>query len=135
MTIATDARLARSRNTTPKLVVADGALSLWSALPHVWPTAKEPRCWNHKNWNVVDKLPEKLQAEAKELLTKIPHAPIRAEACDQVKAFRKRSGRLRTDAAKRFKNVANATAMSWRGLCVAQKKFRRLELWMFPSSP
>ena len=35
--------------------------------------------------------------------------------------------RLRTDAAKRFKKVANATAMIWRVLCVAQKRFRRLD--------
>jgi len=34
--------------------------------------------------------------------------------------------RLRTDAAKRFKKVANATAMLWRLLMVAEKRFRRL---------
>jgi len=34
--------------------------------------------------------------------------------------------RLRTDAAKRFKKVANATAMIWRLLMVAESRFRRL---------
>jgi transposase-like protein len=34
--------------------------------------------------------------------------------------------RLRTDAAKRFNKVANATAMIFKALLVAQKKFRRL---------
>jgi len=34
--------------------------------------------------------------------------------------------RLRTDAAKRFKKVANATAMIWRMLMVAESRFRRL---------
>jgi len=34
--------------------------------------------------------------------------------------------RLRTDAAKRFSKVANATAMIFKALLVAQKKFRRL---------
>lgn len=35
--------------------------------------------------------------------------------------------RLRTDAAKRFKKVENATAVIWKTLMVAQKKFRRLD--------
>jgi transposase-like protein len=34
--------------------------------------------------------------------------------------------RLRTDAAKRFKKVANATALIWRLLLVAEKRFRKL---------
>jgi transposase-like protein len=34
--------------------------------------------------------------------------------------------RLRTDAAKRFKRVENATAVIWKMLLVAQGRFRRL---------
>jgi transposase-like protein len=34
--------------------------------------------------------------------------------------------RLRTDAAKRFKRVENATAVIWKMLLVAQQRFRRL---------
>ena len=34
--------------------------------------------------------------------------------------------RLRTDAAKRFKKVANATAVVWKMLLVAERKFRRI---------
>ena len=34
--------------------------------------------------------------------------------------------RLRTDAAKRFKKVERATAVIWKILMVAQKRFRRL---------
>jgi len=37
------------------------------------------------------------------------------------------SVRLRTDAAKRFKKVQNATAMIWKLLGVAEKRFRRLK--------
>jgi len=37
------------------------------------------------------------------------------------------SVRLRTDAARRFKKIANATAMIWKLLCVAEKRFRRLK--------
>ena len=35
--------------------------------------------------------------------------------------------RLRTDAAKRFKKVQNATAMFWKLLLVAEKRFCRLK--------
>jgi hypothetical protein len=35
--------------------------------------------------------------------------------------------RLRTDAVKRFKKVANATAVIWRMLMVAERRFRRLD--------
>lgn len=35
--------------------------------------------------------------------------------------------RLRTDAAKRFKKIENATAVIWKALMVAQKRFRRLD--------
>lgn len=35
--------------------------------------------------------------------------------------------RLRTDAAKRYKRVANATALIWKVLLVAQQRFRRLD--------
>ena len=34
--------------------------------------------------------------------------------------------RDRTEAAKRFKKVANATALIWKILMIAEKKFRRL---------
>ncbi|MDO8715702.1 MAG: IS256 family transposase [Dehalococcoidales bacterium] len=35
--------------------------------------------------------------------------------------------RLRTDAAKRFKKVANATAVTWKMLLIAEKRFRKLD--------
>jgi transposase-like protein len=37
------------------------------------------------------------------------------------------SVRLRTDAARRFKKIANATAMIWKLLRIAEKRFRRLK--------
>ena len=43
------------------------------------------------------------------------------------------SVRLRTDAAKRFKKVQNATAMIWKLLQVAEKNFRTLKgYWLLP---
>ncbi len=41
--------------------------------------------------------------------------------------------RLRTDAAKRFRKVQNATAMIWKLLEVAEKNFRTLKgHWLLP---
>ena len=64
----------------PRLLIADGHLGIWSAVGTVFPTVGEQRCWNHRIVNVLDTLPQKLQVEARELLTKIPYAETRAEA-------------------------------------------------------
>lgn len=154
----------------PQVVIADGHLGIWAALAQVWPATREQRCWNHKILNVLDKLPKQEQAEARELLKRVPYAPTRAEAKRRREAFAQRyrrwypkavealeddwerlvtfydvpephwkhlrttnvvespfaAVRLRTSAAKRFKKVANATALIWRLLMVAERRFRKL---------
>lgn len=155
----------------PKLMVADGAAGAWAAASAVWPQTREQRCWNHKLVNVLDQLPKKVQAMAREMLCAIPYAETRAEAVKRrerfAKAFRRTypraiailekdwermvafydfpkehwkhlrttnvvespfaAVRLRTDAAKRFKKTENATAMIWRLLLVAEKRFRKID--------
>src|SRR5262245_9183038 len=155
----------------PRLVIADGHVGLWSALQQVFPEAAEQRCWNHKLVNVLDTLPKRLQAEARELLCRIPYAETQAEAEELRDVFCARYGctqpkaaetlrrdwermvtfysfpeehwkhlrttnpvespfatvRLRTGAGKRYKKVANATALIWRVLMVAERSFRRLD--------
>jgi transposase-like protein len=64
----------------PRLVVGDGHLGIWGALAAVFPEAREQRCWNHRIVNVLDKLPRKVQAVARELLTGIPYAASRQQA-------------------------------------------------------
>ena len=64
----------------PKLATGDGALGFWKALRQVYPTTREQRCWVHKTANVLDKLPKRLQAEAKEKLHAIWMAPTKADA-------------------------------------------------------
>ena len=64
----------------PKLAVADGALGFWPALEKVWPSCRAQRCWVHKTANILDKLPKKLQPEAKERLHNIWMADTRKEA-------------------------------------------------------
>ena len=73
---------AKSRGLVidPKLATGDGALGFWKALPQVYPTTREQRCWVHKTANVLDKLPKRLQPEAKDKLHAIWMAPTRADA-------------------------------------------------------
>jgi transposase-like protein len=155
----------------PRLLVADGNAAIWAASRQVWPVAREQRCWNHKTRNVLDRLPQREQAGAKELLRDVAYAPSRAEAVKAREAFSKRykpwypkavdvleddwdrmvafydfpeahwkhlrttnivespfaSVRLRTGAAKRYKKVESATALIWKLLTVAEKRFRRLD--------
>lgn len=71
----------------PRLVMADGHLGVWSGLEQVFPEAAEQRCWNHKILNVLDRIPRRLQAVGKPLLTCIPYAENRAEAERLKQAF------------------------------------------------
>ncbi len=156
----------------PQMATGDGNLGFWGALANVYPDAAEQRCWNHKIVNVMDKLPKKVQPQAKCQLTDIAYAESRPEAEEKRDVFlgwcRKegyRSAgetlirdwnrmvtfyqfprehwkhlrttnivespfaalRLRTDAAKRFRKVENATAVIWKMLMLAEQRFRRLD--------
>jgi putative transposase len=64
----------------PLLAIGDGALGLWAALREVFPATRHQRCWNHKAMNVVDRLPTRLQPEARRLLGEVWSAPARLEA-------------------------------------------------------
>ena len=155
----------------PRLLMADGNAAIWGAVRQVWPEAGEQRCWNHKMRNVLDRLPQREQSEAKDLLRAVVYAPSRAEAVKAREVFARRyrpwypkavdvleddwermvafydfpedhwkhlrttnvvespfaALRLRTTAAKRFKRVESATALIWKLLLVAEKRFRRLD--------
>jgi len=156
----------------PRLVTGDGNLGIWGALANVYPDASEQRCWNHKIVNVMDKLPKKVQPQAKGRLQDIVYAESRPEAeekRDDFLAWCRQEGcraagdtlvrdwdrmvtfyqfpkehwkhlrttnvvespfaalRLRTDAAKRYKKVENATLVIWKMLMLAERRFRRLD--------
>jgi putative transposase len=64
----------------PKLAVGDGALGFWKALPQVFGSTREQRCWVHKTANVLNKLPKGQQAKAKAALHEIWMAESRAAA-------------------------------------------------------
>lgn len=65
-----------------KMTVADGHLGIWSALGERHAEGKEPRGWNHKITNVLDKLPKTKPAEAKEWLRAMMYAETR-EDCEK----------------------------------------------------
>jgi len=62
------------------LAVEPGYRESWGALANIYPGAPEQRCWNHKMVNVLDKLPKKLQGQAKRHLQDIVYAETREEA-------------------------------------------------------
>jgi len=53
----------------------------------VYPQSREQRCWNHKNANVLDKLPKRLQPRAKAMLHEIMRAPDRQSAREDIERF------------------------------------------------
>ncbi len=69
----------RGMQQAPLLVVGDGNLGLWAALNEVFPQARQQRCWNHKALNIIDKLPKRLQPQARKRLREISQAPSRQE--------------------------------------------------------
>jgi putative transposase len=69
----------------PLLAVGDGALGLWAALDEVFPSTAHQRCWNHRVLNVQDKLPKRLQAEARRRLREIAEAETLQE-CERLRS-------------------------------------------------
>ena len=78
---------ARGLVTDPKLAVGDGALGFWKALKQIYPNTREQRCWVHKTANVLDKLPKRLQPEAKQKLRDIWMADTREHASQAFDLF------------------------------------------------
>jgi transposase-like protein len=71
----------------PVLAVGDGALGFWAALRQVWPATRGQRCWFHKLGNVLDKLPKRLQPQAKRLLHEALYASKKSDAEKTLAAF------------------------------------------------
>ena len=155
----------------PCLVIGDGNLGIWGALANIYPGAPKQRCWSHKVVNVLDKLPKKLQGQAKRHLQDMVYAEsgeaAEVERDDFVRSCRVEGYRgagetlfrdwdrmvtfyrfpqdhwrhlrttnvvespfvglqLQTDTIKRYKKIENATAVIWKMLLLAEKRFHRL---------
>jgi len=79
--------LERRGMAAPKVATGDGALGFWAALRQVFPGTEEQRCWVHKNANVLDKLPKRVQPRAKDMLHEIMYAPDRQSALEDIERF------------------------------------------------
>ena len=71
---------SRGFSIDPKLATGDGALGFWKALKKVFPKTREQRCWVHKTANVLDKMPKRLQPQAKAMLHEIWMSDTRENA-------------------------------------------------------
>lgn len=85
LTLLRDLRARGMR--APVLSVGDGALGFWAALRQVWPATREQRCWFHKLGNVLDKLPRRLQPQAKRMLHEALYAATKADAIKAITRF------------------------------------------------
>lgn len=82
---ATVLRELRDRGLlAPLVAVGDGALGLWAALGEVFPPTAHQRCWNHRVLNVQDKLPKRLQADARQRLRAMLEAATQAD-CERLR--------------------------------------------------
>ncbi|HVZ87586.1 MAG TPA: IS256 family transposase [Polyangia bacterium] len=85
LTLLRDLRARGMR--APVLSVGDGALGFWAALRQVWPATREQRCWFHKLGNVLDKLPRRLQPQAKRMLHEALYAATKSDAQKAIARF------------------------------------------------
>jgi transposase-like protein len=80
--------LKRRGLAAPLLAIGDGALGFWAALDEVYPGVPHQLCWKHKVANVLDKLPKRLQGQAKDQLHEVMYAPDRVTAEAEIKLLR-----------------------------------------------
>ena len=71
----------------PKLAIGDGALGFWTALEEAFPGTREQRCWVHKTANVLDKMPKRVQPDAKSLIHEMYLSSTRKDALEAYSEF------------------------------------------------
>ena len=71
----------------PELAIGDGALGFWVAVEELWPQTKCQRCLMHKQNNVLNYLPKRIQPKAREQFKQIWHAETKADAEKEFDTF------------------------------------------------
>lgn len=97
------------RGLEPPLVcIGDGALGFWAALRVTggFEKCEEQRCWVHKIANVLDKLPKRLQPDAKGML----HEMMRAESKSAAEKIRNEFTKLHED---KFPKAVHCLKKDW----------------------
>jgi putative transposase len=128
--------LTRRGFRAPACVIGDGALGLWNAVGQVWPhvaesvaDAERERRRFHRDYRLrFPKACERLDRDWARMLTyyQFPKEHWRHFRTTNVVESPFAAVRLRTSAAKRFNKVERATAIIWRLLQFAEKRFRKL---------
>lgn len=92
----------------PKVAVGDGALGFWAALREAsgFEKVDEQRCWVHKIANVLDKLPKRMQPNAKTLL----HEMMKAETLEECEKGRDQFIKLHRD---KYPKAVECIEKSW----------------------
>jgi len=80
----------RGLTESPKLATGDGALGFWAALEEEYPDTREQRCWVHKTANILDKMPKRLQPDAKKLIHEMYLAATKEDALSAYAEFKTR---------------------------------------------
>ena len=73
-----------------RMIVADGASGLWSALERIYPRVPRQLCWAHKMRNVQDKLPKKAWDTCLREAKKIYQQPTRKKATEKYFTWSKK---------------------------------------------
>ncbi len=76
----------RGLSHEPRIAVGDGALGFWSALEEEFPGI----CWVHKTANILDKLPQSVQPDAKTMIYEMYMSPTKKAALKAYDEFEKR---------------------------------------------
>jgi len=73
----------------PLLAMGDGALGFWAAMRTCkgFEKTEEQRCWVHKIANILDKMPKRVQPDAKGLLHEMMKAATEADALKARQSF------------------------------------------------
>jgi len=73
-----------------KVATGDGALGFWAALEEEYADTQQQRCWVHKTANVLDKMPKRIQPDAKKLIHEMYLASTRSDALSAFAEFQVR---------------------------------------------
>jgi putative transposase len=83
-----------SRNLpSPLTVTSDGAPGCIKAIEAMWPEAERIRCWVHKMKNILEKVPEEMHEQMKDLLRDVRDAPDHETGCKRARALIEKLGR------------------------------------------
>ena len=77
----------RGLRDVPKVATGDGALGFWAAMEEELPGTQQQRCWVHKTANILDKMPRRVQPDAKKLIHEMYLAPTLKDAHEAYDEF------------------------------------------------